>query len=314
MRFLFLLVAVALASAEAAESAAMIHEEAGVSSFNTLTGGNQIQRSLRVYLGANEERGVGGVKLENILTIFVQRAKAKLPQGFTAAALGNWKGFSRRVDTVMEHYPKGLSEKAIKELRTAETKRFTDYAMLGPSDKYNLLRPMQGVDEAMIAPNLVSLTGRKNQVLGDAGGRSVVCNVVMRSEAEGGGILLISSSKLDKQDFILPKGGLEKGEIAYGAAKREVLEEGGVRYRSDIFIFYRWSVLTLVMALQVKVKKLKELGVTLVGDKTYESFLMRSKKVYEQWSESRRLRVWVRECQSIEIPGETQLTVRLLFN
>uniref|UniRef100_UPI00336AED0A Nudix hydrolase domain-containing protein n=1 Tax=Phytophthora sojae (strain P6497) TaxID=1094619 RepID=UPI00336AED0A len=214
--------------------------------------------------------GVGGVKLENILTIFVQRAKAKLPQGFTAAALGNWKGFSRRVDTVMEHYPKGLSEKAIKELRTAETKRFTDYAMLGPSDKYNLLRPMQGVDEAMIAPNLVSLTGRKNQVLGDAGGRSVVCNVVMRSEAEGGGILLISSSKLDKQDFILPKGGLEKGEIAYGAAKREVLEEGGV-----------------------KVKKLKELGVTLVGDKTYESFLMRSKKVYEQWSESRRLRVWL---------------------
>nr|AEI75280.1 Avr3b [Phytophthora sojae] len=227
MRFLFLLVAVALASAEAAESAAMIHEEAGVSSFKTLTGVNQIQRSLRVLLGADEERGVGGVSLKNILAPFKQTFQH--PIAITAAALRELNDFKSLVNTVMKHYPKGLSEKAVQELRTAEEKRLTDYVFLGASDKNKLLREMDGVDEAKIASNLKSLTGRENQVLGEAGGRSVVCNVVMRPEAEGGGILLISSSKLDKLDFILPKGGLEKGEIAYKAAKREVLEEGGVR-------------------------------------------------------------------------------------
>ncbi|EGZ19718.1 hypothetical protein PHYSODRAFT_298157 [Phytophthora sojae] len=135
----------------------------------------------------------------------------------------------------MQHYPKGLSTGALKEFRAAETKRFLDFTLFGKVDKKNpagLLRPMEGVDPSKVAPKLESLVGRENQVLDEVEGvgRRVVCNVVMRPESEGGGILLISSSKLDKQDFILPKGGVEQGERGRDAAVRDVLEEGGVRF------------------------------------------------------------------------------------
>lgn len=102
-----------------------------------------------------------------------------------------------------------------------------------------------------VAPTLTSNIGRADQRFTADGGRMTECAVVTRPKSEGGGFLLISTSKLDRQEFTLPKGGWDHGESVHRATRREVREEGGVRLQFSYFLI--WSGLTIcVVARQVE--------------------------------------------------------------
>ncbi|KAG6943937.1 hypothetical protein JG688_00017357 [Phytophthora aleatoria] len=102
-------------------------------------------------------------------------------------------------------------------------------------------------------------------------------------------ILLISSSNPKKGDFLLPKGGWDKGENIKKAALREVIEEGGVGGQ---------------LANGLGKVKLQE-----GTDKyTYYAYLMKSSTVYDDWSESIRYRLWVSMDDAMEmLAGRPQM-------
>ncbi|ETM99058.1 hypothetical protein PPTG_19047 [Phytophthora nicotianae INRA-310] len=128
---------------------------------------------------------------------------------------------------------------------------------------------------------LVSHVSRDKQRYGKDGSRLLSAGVVTRTNEQGQlQILLISSSNPNKHDFLLPKGGWDKGENIKKAALREVIEEGGVNAQ---------------LAHGLGKVKFKE-----GEDKyTYFAYLMKSNQIYDDWSESIRYRVWVTPDEAI---------------
>ncbi|GMF16643.1 unnamed protein product [Phytophthora lilii] len=135
---------------------------------------------------------------------------------------------------VLKKYPQGLDSKTMAQLAKVEEQRAKDVAFLKKMSKKKpdgLLRPMEITPDMKVAPVLNSHVGRHQQLFADDGSRLLSCVVVSRPAKEGGGdVLLISSSNPNKQEWLLPKGGWDKGESIHKAAWREAMEEGGVRY------------------------------------------------------------------------------------
>ncbi|KAG7381199.1 Nudix hydrolase 3 [Phytophthora boehmeriae] len=77
-------------------------------------------------------------------------------------------------------------------------------------------------------PRAVSRVGRDKQRYSKDGRKLMSCTVVSHPTKKGADVLLISSSGT-KGKWVLPKGGWEKDETITASARREVLEEGGVK-------------------------------------------------------------------------------------
>ncbi|KAG6960889.1 hypothetical protein JG687_00007990 [Phytophthora cactorum] len=98
--------------------------------------------------------------------------------------------------------------------------------------------------------------------------------VVMRTNEQGQHqIVFLSSSNPKKGDFLLPKGGWDKGEDIKKAALREVIEEGGVNAQ---------------LAHGLGKVKFEDAGKKY----TYFAYLMKANKIYDDWAESIRYRLW----------------------
>uniref|UniRef100_H3GDP9 RxLR effector protein n=1 Tax=Phytophthora ramorum TaxID=164328 RepID=H3GDP9_PHYRM len=108
--------------------------------------------------------------------------------------------------------------------------------------------------------------------------RLLACIVASRSVEKGGGdVLLVSSSNARKNDWLLPKGGWDKGETVEKAAMRELIEEGGVGG-------------TIMHSLgETAFKNALEPSKGYV----YNSFWMKADDIFDQWPESIRYRIWV---------------------
>ncbi|EGZ07699.1 hypothetical protein PHYSODRAFT_463206, partial [Phytophthora sojae] len=119
----------------------------------------------------------------------------------------------------------------LKQLRKVEEQRLKDLPKMGSVTKRTpdgMRREIEPYPGMKVAPTLTSNIGRADQRFTADGGRMTECAVVTRPKSEGGGFLLISTSKLDRQEFTLPKGGWDHGESVHRATRREVREEGGV--------------------------------------------------------------------------------------
>ncbi|KAF4044501.1 NUDIX domain-containing protein [Phytophthora infestans] len=156
-----------------------------------------------------------------------------------------------------ERYPyaQGLSLSTLKQLATIEKLRKIDIE--------------KGIKGSKLTP------GSMRQRFGRDGSRLLSAGVVTRVNEKGEHqMLLISSSNPKKSDFLPPKGGWDKGESIKKAALREVIEEGGVSAQ---------------LAHGLGKVKFQD------GENkyTYFAYLMRSNKIYDDWSESTRYRLWV---------------------
>ncbi|KAG3100007.1 hypothetical protein PI124_g15526 [Phytophthora idaei] len=187
-------------------------------------------------------------------------------------------------------YADKLSLSALKQLDEIEKVRLVDIekGIKGTKTTANGMRrditPFEGMKTAP-KKYLESHVGRNQQRFGKDGSRLLSANVVTRLNEKGGKqILLISSSNPKKGDFLLPKGGWDKGENIKKAALREVIEEGGVGGQ---------------LAHGLGKVKLQE-----GTDKyTYYAYLMKSSTVYDDWSESIRYRLWVSMDDAMEMLG-----------
>ncbi|KAE8894751.1 hypothetical protein PF003_g21231 [Phytophthora fragariae] len=293
MRLLLLSGFIAFASSCVAVSAATVSDEISISKLNanieawprSLAATSQIQRSLRGYAeeveGEERVNGKAAEKLDDAFATIIHRSPPKIPAGLSGAVLAKFDDILPKVKAAMKNYPEGLSKAAIKQLRQVEEQRIKDaplIAKVNKKDGKGLYREMELSPGMKVAPTSESLVGRNEQVFNDVGGRMVVCGVVTRPKSEGGGILLISSSKLNKQQFVLPKGGLEKGESLERGMRRELVEEGGVSATFKA-----------------------TLDDTTVGEKTYKSFLMHADETFDQWPESMRYRVWFKWDDAIKM-------------
>eukprot|EP00644_Phytophthora_capsici_P008946 jgi/Phyca11/14147/fgenesh1_pg.PHYCAscaffold_6_\ len=179
--------------------------------------------------------------------------------------------------TVAKTYPEGLSKGTLAQIKEVEQLRLKDIATYTKKTGDGMRRKISPFPGMKIAPKkyLESHVGRNMQLYGDDGSRLMSSAVVSRSAKDGGGdVLLISSSNPQKNDWLLPKGGWDKGEDIQSAALREVVEEGGVN-----------------------AKLLHSLGdyKFTQGDKayTYYAYKMKAGTVYDDWAESVRYRLWV---------------------
>ncbi|OWZ12981.1 RxLR effector protein [Phytophthora megakarya] len=137
-------------------------------------------------------------------------------------------------------YPKGLSSGTMDQIRNVEKMRLSDLTTYVKVNGKSLRKKIPAFDGIKIAPEkyLGSNHGREGvQRLTKDNKRKLSAAVVSRPQELGGGdVLLISSSNPTKNDWLLPKGGWDKGEDIQHAALREVIEEGGVRcYTCPLF-------------------------------------------------------------------------------
>ncbi|CAI5732992.1 unnamed protein product [Hyaloperonospora brassicae] len=137
-----------------------------------------------------------------------------------------------------------------------------------------------GEDGKILAP----LVGRENQIYLDKDKkiRVVTCSVVVDKE---GKVLLISSSNPGKiDDWLLPKGGLERtDETVPASAERELLEEAGVTSAARAYIGPRYV----------------EAG---AKDKYYmHVFKVESPTKLDKWAENKRQRIWVPYADAIRL-------------
>ncbi|ETM01635.1 hypothetical protein L917_01797 [Phytophthora nicotianae] len=195
------------------------------------------------------------------------------------AELTEW---SKLIKQLRGQYPEAdkLTLSTLRQLGEIEDMRKVDVAnkLKGtkstPDGMRRKITPFPGM-ETPDPKYMISHIGRGDQRFGEDGSRLLSSAVVMRTNEQGQHqILLISSSNPKKGDFLLPKGGWDKGEDIETAALREVIEEGGVRAQ---------------LAHNLGELKFKD------GDKsyTYFSYLMKSNKIYDDWAESIRYRLWV---------------------
>nr|AEI75281.1 Avr3b-L1 [Phytophthora ramorum] len=199
---------------------------------------DQIKRSLRRH--DDEERQYGTQLIDDVITKVddvvtkATVAEQKLPSKWTSALkkfrLANPK---TPMQIVRAKYPKGLSSSTMRQLVQTEIQRADDIAngvKMVKTGEYKMQRQIDEFPGMKNAPLLTSNTGRAEQLLADDGSRLLACIVASRSAEKGGGdVLLVSSSNARKNDWLLPKGGWDKGETVEKAAMRELIEEGGVR-------------------------------------------------------------------------------------
>ncbi|KAF4029395.1 NUDIX domain-containing protein [Phytophthora infestans] len=187
------------------------------------------------------------------------------------------------ITKLKDRYPDAskLSLSTLKQLDEMENIRKVDIANGVKGSKKTAdgmrrkIEPLPGM-ELPPPKYMVSHVGRDMQRFDKKdGSRLLSAGVVMRTNEQGQQqILLISSSNPKKGEFLLPKGGWDKGENIKKAALREVLEEGGVKAH---------------LAHGMGKIKFKEDG----KDYTYFTYLMKANKIYDDWAESIRYRLWV---------------------
>ncbi|KAI9988485.1 hypothetical protein PInf_021912 [Phytophthora infestans] len=173
----------------------------------------------------------------------------------------------------------------IEKLRAADIKKGVKGSKATPG---GMRRNVEPFPDMSTVPRkfLESHVGRDGQRFGKDGSRLLSAGVVTRFNDKGEReMLMISSSNPKKREFLPPKGGWDKGEDIKTAALREVIEEGGVSAQ---------------LAHGLGKVRLQD------GDNkyTYFAYLMKSNKVYDDWSESTRYRLWVPMDDAVEMLGK----------
>ncbi|ETN20071.1 hypothetical protein PPTG_03159 [Phytophthora nicotianae INRA-310] len=257
----------------------------------------QGKRSLRQYTAydldegdsEDEERGVNiSEQLDGVLSkVDDAVGKAgKAPSKLDALIMKNVDEFAKFADEharlskeLFGKYPRAneLSLSTLRQLEKIEKVREMDIKnglkgnKVEPDGMRRKIVPFPGMK---IAPeqDLLSKVGRDTEHYKTVGGRALAAGIVTRTNGKGEHeILLISSSNPEKYEFLIPKGGVEKGEEVRKAAVREVVEESGVK--ADI------------------VRELDKIKIS--EEKSIQPYLMKSDVVYDDWSESLRHRLWV---------------------
>ncbi|POM80143.1 RxLR effector family protein, partial [Phytophthora palmivora] len=299
---------VALITLVSAASGSTTSETIGIAhvkhnSNRELAGGHkQVKRSLRQYdfneltnpTSNHEERGIVD-KVDDIATkVDDVIGKAKIPTNLNAAvekATMTADDMAAMAKKIAAKYPEGLSAATMNQIQKVEQLRLKDVATYSKKTGKSMRRTIEPFEGIKIAPQryLESHVGRGDQLY-ENGKRLLSSAVVSRSAKEGGGdVLLISSSNPTKNDWLLPKGGWEKGEDIKSTALREVIEEGGVR---------RSICLPLNFSINLCLCRLKRNCCTIwatsqmTGTNTIPT-MMRSDTVYDDWAESVRYRLWV---------------------
>ncbi|POM77584.1 Hypothetical protein PHPALM_5013 [Phytophthora palmivora] len=269
----------------------------------------QVKRSLRRYdpdeLDSEDEEDRGAFdKVDDVVTKLddVAGKQQQLTAKLDALILKNLDEFSMTGDLAKKLSGKyedayKLSLPTLKQLDEIEILRVDDIATYSKETGKSMRRVIEPFNGIKIAPEkfLESHVGRDLQRYDPVdGSRLLSASVVSRPKSQGGGdVLLISSSNPNKGDWLLPKGGWDKGEDVKRAAMREVIEEGGVRSK----LLLRYFVGCLTRGLQANAQLLHGLGKSKFseGDKkyTYYSYMMKANTVYGDWAESVRYRIWV---------------------
>lgn len=204
-------------------------------------GQNQTQRSLRQHEG--EDRGAIDKADEVVSKMKALMGTAKnVPNNLAALIAKRSKTageFVRRpflVSKLSKRYniADQLSFSTLKQLDKIDNMRIVDIknGIKGNKKTPNgMRRKIKHFEGMKTAPQkfLESHVGRDMQRYGKDGSRWLSAGVVTRTTDQGERqILLISSSNPARGDFLLPKGGWDRGEKIKKAALREVMEEGGV--------------------------------------------------------------------------------------
>ncbi|KAK1943136.1 Nudix hydrolase 21 [Phytophthora citrophthora] len=259
----------------------------------------QLKRSLRlgIFESGDEDRGaltdLG--KMDDVLSK-TEKASRK-----AVTVTSKWKTLVlRNIDELVEHSRltqklsglKLYKDVGLEKMSLSTLRQLDDMEVMRLSDIKNgikgtkttpdgMRRKMENVPAGDIAPEkfLKSHIGRSEQRFDTDGSRLLSSGVVSRPAEQGGGeVLLISSSNPEKGDFLLPKGGWDKGEGIEMAALREMIEEGGVNAK----LLHKLG--------DYKVKEQTKHGEQTY---TYKAFKMEASKVYVDYAESIRYRVWV---------------------
>ncbi|OWZ12980.1 RxLR effector protein [Phytophthora megakarya] len=179
-------------------------------------------------------------------------------------------------------YPKNLSPATMKQIQKIEELRLKDVATYSKESGRSMRRVIEPFDGMKVAPKeyLVSNHGRELQRYSEDGSKRLLSSAVVSRPQElgGGDVLLISSSNPTKNDWLLPKGGWDMGEDIQTAAWREVIEEGGV-----------------------KAKDLSRVDKLSDDKHIYYLYKMKADKVYDDWAESVRYRLWVSYDDAMEL-------------
>ncbi|GMF42862.1 unnamed protein product [Phytophthora fragariaefolia] len=273
-----------------------------------LVTGQQFKQSLRRFDTAEEERRVVDMvddvinKVGDKLAIVVHRPFT-LPIGLNGATLEQADEVVAKIKAAMAEYPERLSGSAKEQLLKIEQQRILDQAVLAKMTKKTedgMRRDMEPFPGMKTSPILKSHGGRGKQRYAEDDSRLMTCTVVSRpAKGSGREVLLISSSDPKKREWLLPKGGWDEGESVHKATWREVMEEGGV---SAVF---RKALGTLKFQKTEVNKKTKE---TKVKKYVYHAYEMDGVTTYDQWAESMRYRIWVRNqiasnCKNEELCG-----------
>ncbi|EGZ22263.1 hypothetical protein PHYSODRAFT_488796, partial [Phytophthora sojae] len=191
-----------------------------------------------------------------------------------------------KFESVAAKYPEGLSKTALQQIVKVEEQRMVDLKA-GKATGDVLRRDVKLFPGMQRAPVSTSHVGRGAQRYEDGNRLLDFVNPhPSRPAKQGGGdVLLISSSKPQKRDWLLPKGGWDHGEKARVAARLYLL---------------------VVAVLQVAGIKPKMLPKTEFKNKdgeghVYYPFKMTAKTVYDQWPESMRYRIWVSYDDAIKL-------------
>ncbi|KAF4131763.1 NUDIX domain-containing protein [Phytophthora infestans] len=252
----------------------------------------QAKRFLRQYdfnalAEPNEERGFSGMnkagdvlkKADDLI------GKAKIPANLNAAvekAAMKADDVAPAAVKVAAPYPKDLSSATMKQIQKVEQLRAKDLATYTKKTSDGMRRKIEPFPGIKIAPEkyLGSHVGRQVQRYADDDVTRLLSSaVISRSPKEGGGdVLLISSSKPKKNDWFLPKGGWDKGEVIETAALREVIEEGGVNGQLE-----------------------HSLGQFSDSGHIYYAYKMKAGTIYDDWAESVRYRLWVSYDDAIKL-------------
>ncbi|POM81533.1 Hypothetical protein PHPALM_481, partial [Phytophthora palmivora] len=309
--FFIFIASTAFAAADSTTTSIATIQSDELSSRVVIADHKQVKRSLRRYIpgeldSANEEDRGALDKVDDVVTKLddVAGKQKKLTPKWDALVKKNLEQLStmgalaKKLSGKYEDAYK-LSLPTLKQLDEIEKLRVNDIATYTKESGKSMRRVIEPFDGIKIAPKkfLESHVGRDLQRYDPVdGSRLLSASVVSRPKNQGGGdVLLISSSNPNKGDWLLPKGGWDKGEDVKRAAMREVIEEGGVNAQ-------------LLHGLGKS--KFSE------GDKkyTYYSYMMKSSTVYDDWAESARYRIWVSYDDAIALLAKRPHMVKVVEN